>query len=300
MDEIEGASKEFLKSYKQRDEESIIQFVNLVNPVSAAKLISSVHEANEIIHNLQTDTLIISQRGGSTFDWAIKKFNQLLERKPIKTIYLPLGTQRDITHARKRKNTTIAEKVEIAGKIFSSETESIDTLGNITFIDEAKSGTSIVVFLEYILPILKQYKFDSIHVIAMIDEGSPIDQNRTLFDGAREKYKVGINEIVTSLEISDHESFLGTLAHNPQGDTLVPKHIENVKIKAMIELITIGAIYQHELLDLINGHHLPNSDLFKAYQVATSGLNQPEYIHNWLQAYSQKITSLDSRNSKLE
>lgn len=279
----------WMEKYQQRSAESMIQFIKQINPIDAALFINGVHQANELTRFLNTDTLLIAQRGGGLFDCAMKEFDRLLNRKTLQTIYLPIGTQTDITKKNAMRNPDIAEKVAIAREVIA-----VESIGkNITFVEEAKSGNSVVVFLEHILPLImaqaRRRELIKINVIMMIDKGSPIDQDRSLIKKLREKYKLDIYEILTSLYISDKKSFIDELIYNPNSQKIKPELVSNDIIRSFIKLLSIGALYPDQLLDLLHDYFPPGSDLNKMRNFATLKLSEPNYINNWLLQYCAEI-----------
>lgn len=287
----------WMEKNQQRSAESMIQFIRQINPIDAATFINGVHQANELAHSLNTDTLVIAQRGGGSFDCAMKELDRLLDREPLKTIYLPIGTQTDITKKNAMRNPGIDEKTAIAEEVITNE-----NIGkNITFVEEAKSGNSVVVFLEYILPLIrkKTENLESVNIIMMIDKGSPIDQDRKFIEQLREKYGVSIHEIVTSLSISDKKSFIDELIYDPSSQEKKPEFVSNEIIRSFIKLLSIGALYPNQLLDLLNDYFPPTSDLNKMRNTATSKLSEPSFVNSWLLQYCGEIQGTDESMKQL-
>jgi hypothetical protein len=290
MSEI--SREEFFKKYEQRSQESILQFVSNIDPKSAAEFITGVHQANELVASLKTNTLIITQRGGTLFDWSMKEFDRLLDRKELKTIYLPIGTQRDISRPKAMKIPSIEEKVQIAQQVFSKSIGQNENLGNITFVEEVKSGGSLAVFLNNILPLLANFHCESFNLIAMIDRGSSVDLNRTFLENLREEYGIQIHEVPISLKMSDKRSLVDELVYDPNKNGQVPEVIDNKIIKSMVRLLTIAALHPNELSDLLQSHIPPASDLKAMHNLTTEKLSQPEYINKWLSEYQKEISQI--------
>lgn len=287
---INGQESGWLEKHRQRQDESILQLLSNISPSSASEFITGAHSANELVHSLNTDVLIIAQRGGGFFDCAMKEFDKLLGRKELKTIYLPIGTQRDISKSNSLRNPNIEEKVEIVKKVIADE----ENIGkNITFVEEAKSGNSVIVFLEHILPLIiakvKESESAVTNIIMMIDRGSPIDKDRELINQMIEKYGVQIHTITTSLDVSDKRSLADELIYDPNNKDGVPTLLNNEIIRSFIKLLSIGALYPNQLLDLLHDYFPPQSDLNEKRNQATIKLSQPNYINDWLLKYCQEI-----------
>ncbi len=188
------------------------------------------------------------------------------------------------------RNPDIEEKVKITEQVLADE----KNIGkNITFVEEAKSGNSVIVFLGNILPLIKT-KIENpgsanVNVIMMIDQGSSIDKNRNLINQLMEKYGVQIHTITTSLDMSDQRGLADELIYDPDEKDKVPKVLNNEIVRSFIKLLSIGALYPDQLLDLLNDYFPPESDLNKMRNQATARLSQPNYINNWLSKYCQEI-----------
>ena len=289
---LANASADFIRKQHQREREAIIQFVQLIKPQEAAELIRAIHQANEIIYQNKTNTLIINQRMATVFDWSFKEFNRLLDRSDPLTIHLPIGTQTDIVSGKKNQVLEGSEKAKIAQYTLDNDYKELENLGKIAVVDEAKSGNSIIVFLQHIVPILQAYNFDSLRIIAMADENNKqlLDQN--WLKHLSDQYDIETNQIMTSLSISDKNGLLDTLIYDPKQENIVPHTLTNQISQAMIQLLSIAALYPRELDDLLSGHYLPNSDMQLAYQKATVHLNDPQFINPWLKQYGQALDKL--------
>ena len=284
------SSEQFWRRFEQRRNESLPQFINIVQPEQAAHFVDAMHGVAQKLHDDKIDTMLIAQRGGVPFDWAIRQVDNIVGRKSPRTIYLPIGTQHDIATVNGKQLPGIEEKKGIAQLIFEA-TSGTRGYGNTAFVEEAKSGTSVSTFLQHVHPLLPSHT--DFEVLAVIDPRSSLGKDQAPLRAMAEQYRIPIFGVKAPLIFSDKGSFVDELTLDrarPKGRVVVPHTIHNPEMRAISDLLVLGGFYPQELRQFADGKYAYSpvmQEIKGKFDIATHNLTQPEYFLPWLKEYAR-------------